>query len=227
MKIMLDAGHYGKYNPGCEKGYTEAEAMWRLHLLLKSELEKRGISTGTTRADEAKDLALTSRGKLAAGYDLFISLHSNAADSPEPDYPLAVVTLDGRADEAGKALSETAQRILKTVQPARTVTRRSSSGTGEYYGVLRGAAGAGVPGVIIEHSFHTNPASCAKLANGDTLAALAEAEAEALCRVYGIPERAHGNVTLCGVDIPGLREGGRTFLDAGALAEALAKAAES
>lgn len=42
-KICLDAGHYGQYNrsPAIPE-YYESEMNWKLHLLLKKELEKYG-----------------------------------------------------------------------------------------------------------------------------------------------------------------------------------------
>ena len=75
IKIMLDAGHYGKYNSGAIDGYYESEAMWTLHLLLKEELEKYGFIVDTTRGTQAKDLGVYARGQKAKGYDLFLSLH--------------------------------------------------------------------------------------------------------------------------------------------------------
>ena len=44
IKICLDAGHYGKYNqsPAVSK-YYESDMAWKLHLLLKKELEAYGI----------------------------------------------------------------------------------------------------------------------------------------------------------------------------------------
>ena len=62
--VCLDAGHYGKYNrsPAVPE-YYESEMNWKLHLLLKAELEKYGIKVITTRADKDKDLGLTARGR--------------------------------------------------------------------------------------------------------------------------------------------------------------------
>ena len=40
VKIMLDAGHHGNYNHSpVLDSYYESHAMWKLHLLLKQELE--------------------------------------------------------------------------------------------------------------------------------------------------------------------------------------------
>jgi len=76
----LDAGHFGKYNRSpVVPEYYESDMNWKLHLLLKAELEKRGIKVILTRQDKDKDLALVERGKMAEDADLFLSEHSNAA----------------------------------------------------------------------------------------------------------------------------------------------------
>ena len=67
IKICLDAGHYGKYNQSpANKKYFESEAMWKLTEYLKEELlTYKDVHVITTRKDQAKDLALYSRGQRA------------------------------------------------------------------------------------------------------------------------------------------------------------------
>ena len=56
-KICIDAGHYGKVNRSpVVPEYYESDMAWELHLLLKTELEKRGNSVITTRPAQAQDL---------------------------------------------------------------------------------------------------------------------------------------------------------------------------
>ena len=55
--------------------------MWKLHLYLKTELQSKGYEVGVTRTNGAVDLGLEERGMKAAGYDMFISLHSNASNT--------------------------------------------------------------------------------------------------------------------------------------------------
>lgn len=182
-KVCLDAGHYGNYNrsPGVP-AYYEGAQMWKLTQLLAAELQKRGISVIQTRTNQATDLALTSRGKMAKGCDLFVSLHSNAVGSSmneSVDYPLAVVMLNGSTDKIGKDLAACVATAIGTKQKGKTTTKAGSTG-GEYYGVLRGAAAVGVPGLILEHSFHTNTKAANWLLSDANLTKLAEAEAECI-----------------------------------------------
>lgn len=179
FKVCLDAGHYGNYNAGAVKGYYESVRMWKLTELLAKELTTRGITVIKTRSNQATDLALTSRGRKAKGCDLFLSMHSNAASVESVDYPVAYVPLNGTGTAIGQKLADIVADVMGTVQNGRTATRKGSGGA-DYYGVIRGAVAVGVPGVILEHSFHTNPKAAAWLMNDANLAKLAKAEADCI-----------------------------------------------
>ena len=179
FKVCLDAGHYGNYNAGAVKGYYESVRMWKLTELLAKELTGRGIAVIKTRSNQATDLALTSRGRKAKGCDLFLSMHSNAASAESVDYPVAYVPLNGTGTAIGQKLADIVADVMGTVQNGRTATRKGSGGA-DYYGVIRGAVAVGVPGVILEHSFHTNPKAAAWLMNDANLAKLAKAEADCI-----------------------------------------------
>lgn len=179
FKVCLDAGHYGNYNAGAVKGYYESVRMWKLTELLAKELTARGIAVIKTRSNQATDLALTSRGRKAKGCDLFLSMHSNAASVESVDYPVAYVPLNGSGTAIGAKLADCVCSVMETAQKGRTATRRGSTGA-DYYGVIRGAVSVGVPGVILEHSFHTNTKAAAWLMNDANLAKLAKAEADCI-----------------------------------------------
>lgn len=196
--VCLDAGHYGKYNRSpVVPDYYESDMNWKLQNLLKAELEKYGIQVNTTRADKAKDLALESRGKASNGCDLFISLHSNAANAEATKYVVAMYQVDdncGEMDEQSKAFAAMLAKTVGTVMglPYQTWTTKSSSdrdGNGykdDYYGVLRGAHTVHTPGVIIEHGFHTNTATAKWLLVDANLQKLAEAEAKTIAEWFDV-----------------------------------------
>ena len=188
--VTLDAGHYGKYNRSPAVGdYYESDMVWKLHLSLREELEKYGITVRLTRAEQAKDMGLSARGKASEGSDLFLSIHSNAVGNgvnESVDYPLAIVQLDGKGNELGTALAKTIQETMGTTQAGRITTRKGNGG--EYYGVLRGAAAVGTMGMILEHSFHTNTRATNWLLNDANLQALAQAEAKTIAAWFGLEE---------------------------------------
>lgn len=197
-KVCIDAGHYGKYNmcPN-NSAYYESDMVWKLHLLQKKYLEALGIEVITTRADKDKDLSLNSRGIAARGCDLFISDHSNAVGNgmnESVDYVAVyhlvddtTVTCDDISKEIAGIIAPVIADVMGTKQGYRVVTRKSDNdrnGDGmmndNYYGVLHASRSVGVPGLILEHSFHTNSAAVAWLLNDDNLDKLAKAESECI-----------------------------------------------
>ena len=191
-KIMLDAGHYGDYNrsPAVPE-YYESRMSWKLQGFLKSELESYGLTVGVTRGDQKTDLEVYRRGQKAAGYDMFVSLHSNAVGSYRNDnivYPIVYRLIDDHSGFADK-LSRTVESVMRTGANPRTGTRVLDSGR-EYYGVLRGAKSVGCDrAYIVEHSFHTAAAPAKWLLDEGNLARLAAAEAETIAAYFGIYEK--------------------------------------
>ena len=202
--IILDPGHSGYYFNASPvvNGYYESERMWKLTHLLKKELEEWGFKVKLTRESIYDDPELTARGRMAKGGDLFLSLHSNAAASEAPDAPwIIVLNPDGKTGideisrEVGEAIGPVVSGIMGVSAPyyyTKSVDfDRDGNGfiDDEYYGVLFGAKSVGVPGVIIEHSFHTNTKAATWLMSDDNLAELAKIEAAALAEFYEIPNK--------------------------------------
>lgn len=218
--VCLDAGHYGKYNKSpVVPEYYESDMNWKLHLLLKAELEKYGIQVKTTRANKANDLALEARGKASKDCDLFISIHSNAASNESAKYVAAMYQVDdncGATDEQSRMFALLFAEAVAAVMelPYNTWSTKSSAdrdGNGykdDYYGVLRGAHTVHTPGVIIEHGFHTNAATAKWLMIEANLKKLAVAEAKAIAEWFDVkkPEESAKKITY-NVVLPLLRKG--------------------
>ena len=183
MKVLLDAGHYALYNNSpCRTNpqYWESIMNWNLHLKIKARLEAMGVSVGITRQDRDTDMGVYARGLMAKGYDLMVSIHSNATGNSQPneaiDYPLAYCQISGAADEIGLALAIGVQKTMGTKQEGR-ITHRANEDGEDWYGVLRGAEDAGTVALILEHSFHTNTRSTEWLLKDENLDALADSDA--------------------------------------------------
>ncbi len=197
-RIMLDPGHYGKYNRSpIVPEYYESDFAWDFHLLLKAELEKRGCIVGVTRDDKNKDLEVTKRGSLGEGYHLLLSLHSNASSNPNKDRTAVYYQV-----QTGDKHEQVSLDIASSLAPAvnavmecegdwkvdAVLSSKDRDGDGykdDYYGVLRGASFAGCPAVIIEHSYHTNERATRWLMDEDNLKLLAEIEADAIVEFFG------------------------------------------
>lgn len=188
IKICLDAGHYGKYNRSpANKAYYESDMNWKLHLLLKEYLEEYGIEVILTRSNQANDLGLTARGRKSKGCDLFLSIHSNAVGSyvkESVDFPVVYVPLDGTGHKIGRLLADTIAEVMGTTQKGEVMTRKGNNG--DYYGVIRGAVSVGTPGLILEHSFHTNTRSTNWLLDEKNLDKMAKAEAKVIAEYFGL-----------------------------------------
>ena len=201
IKIMLDPGHdKAKYNQGAAPEYWEGAQMWALAKHLRPALEARGFIVGMTKSKCDQAVDVVARGRKARGYDVFLSLHSNACADKSVDRPVGIYFVDDNCsgiDEESKELavllSEVVAEVMGTRYKAQQYSQKSSrdrDGDGlrndDYYGMLYGAHQSGTPGVILEHSFHTNPAAAAWLLDDNNLRRLAEAEADALAEYYGM-----------------------------------------
>ena len=212
MKICIDAGHYGKYNQSpVNKKYWESEMSWKLHLLLKSELEAYGIEVITTRSAQASDLGLPARGRCAKGCDLFLSLHSDACNDPSVDRPTACCSVSGKANTLGRKLADTVARTMGTKQGGKIWNRVGSTGR-DYYSVLSGANAVGVAGILMEHSFHTNLRATNWLLDDDNLRKLAQAEAACIAEHYGIQKPQQGGQTAAQTPAQAPAEQGTGYL---------------
>lgn len=200
--ICLDSGHCRDANkcPAIPE-YSEAKVMWQLHLMLKAHLEALGAKVILTRPNQSVDKALKERGMTAKDCDLFISLHSNAVGNGMNEnvdhvavYHLVEdisTTCDDTSKEIAKVLAPVIANAMGTKQGYKILTRKSSNdrnGDGvlndNYYGVLNGARLVDVPGLILEHSFHTNSKSVRWLLQDANLDRLAKVEAEALAKYF-------------------------------------------
>ena len=101
---------------------------------------------------------------------------------------MVYVPLDGTGDKIGQLFVDQISIVMGTKQKGRIAVREGNSG--DYYGVIRGAADVGTIGLILEHSFHTNTRSARWLLDDANLARLAEEEAALLADYYGVLETA-------------------------------------
>lgn len=211
IKICLDAGHYGKYNRSpAVKDYYESEMNWKLHLLLRKYLIEYGFTVIQTRTDQARDMALTTRGKKSKGCDQFLSIHSNAVSggvmNESIDYPVVYKPISGAGSDLAEKLANCIAEVMETKQSGRTSSRKGNNG--DYYGVIRGAASVGVPGLILEHSFHTNTRATNWLLDESNLDKLAQAEAKVMAEHFSKQKNTESK-GVCDVELKVLKKGAK------------------
>lgn len=195
IKIMIDPGHYDHYNQSpVYSPYWESIMTWKLSNYLQRELQAFGAHADLTKSSLEEDPLLNDRGFSSKGYDFFISVHSNAGAYESMDQPLAFcyqnlpwTTIDDTSRELGGLLAEKISDVMQTNQKGGIAQR---AGTGdwdnngiiddEWYSVLFGARFVGTPGILLEHSFHTNYRATLWLYNDENLKTLAREEAEVI-----------------------------------------------
>lgn len=173
LTIVLDPGHVGQTEKGKPKGWKrgptglrEAEANLRVAQFLREFLETAGANVILTRDRDVDlglpdDVDLRQRADIGnrADADLFLSIHHNAAASPNANY--TTVFYHGGEDRSPASLPA-ARHILAGLNDALrleqhlgcAVTSDYALHDGDGFAVLRMSKG---PAVLSEASFHSNP----------------------------------------------------------------------
>lgn len=199
IKVMIDPGHnaYENQSP-VYSPYWESVMTWKLSNYLQEELQALGVHADLTKSTLEEKPALQPRGHKSKGYDFFISIHSNAASYSSMDKPIALcyqnlswTTIDDTSREIGALLASKVAEVMETNQKGEIFQRLSAEdrdGNGvwddEWYGVLCGARYVGTPGILLEHSFHTNYRATLWLYNDDNLKRLAKEEAAVIFQYF-------------------------------------------
>ena len=194
-KICIDPGHdSATYNRSkVVPEYCEGQRMWDLAQLLKKELEAKGAEVILTKKQVNQKVSLSARGKKSKGCNLFVSLHSNAASTQTPNWVTALHQVDDDCGAMDGKSCQIAQRLGEGVAALMGVKVKVKSRNSEhdrdengylddYYGVLRSSHSVGTPGVILEHSFHTNGDSARWLLSDSNLKQVAELEAQIIAQ---------------------------------------------
>lgn len=196
MKIVLDPGHGGadRANRG-PTGYIEADGVLDIALRLRTLLVNAGYEVLMTR-DKDETVELYRRAEMANQWQgqLFLSLHTNAADSTAN----GIETFHSFNGEWGRIFYEEAKRTAEVIQrrliqatgwrdrgiKTRLVTNTSSAIYGkDYYAVIRRSR---MPALITELGFHTNPNEEALLKTVGFRQKLAEALALGIQEAYPV-----------------------------------------
>ena len=152
-KIVIDQGHgYGTEHNRGGVLFNEGDQNYRFGVLLKKKIEEyEGVNVVLTRNNIKENPSLSARAKMGIGADLFISTHTNAADSTV------------RGMEIFRSKNNVSNVLLNRIQAMgvktlgtkdRGVKYRSYNG-GDYWGVFNWGNNARVK-MLIEWVFHTN-----------------------------------------------------------------------
>lgn len=195
IKVMIDPGHYSYYNQSpVYSPYWESVMTWKLSNYLQEELTALGVHADLTKESLDEDPSLNDRGFSSKGYDFFISMHSNATNYESADQPLAIIyqdlpwtDMDDISREMGELLANTVTEVMGTNQKGITYQKKGTEDwdkngimDDEWYSVLFGSRYVSTPGILLEHSFHTNYRAALWLYNDENLQKLAKEEAQVI-----------------------------------------------
>lgn len=192
--ILVDPGHGGTAaTDSFRVGPTGEREEWvdlRVALLLRDLLEEAGARVVLTREDDVP-VELRARADLARerSADVFISVHHNATADPEANFP--IVYYHGYASQnpagvkLGRHVAERLNEKLFAGQAEPTVVSDHVIFPGSGTAVLRHSYG--IPGVIGEASFFTNPAEEQRLRDPEHNRREAEAYVLALRDFFSEP----------------------------------------
>lgn len=201
IKILLDPGHYYGANR-MPNGYSEGTQMWKLYTYLRPILEAYGFEVGTTRYStyeypkdsKGKDY-VEGRGRMARGYDIMLSLHTNACNKESVNRPVVIYPISGKYKDLAGKLGAALQKEMG-LQNYQIYSKYNSKGNADYYGVIRGAWYVNVPCLIIEHTFHTNNAMAQWLKSDANLMRVAQCVADTVAKHYGYSMKKEDEIDM-------------------------------
>lgn len=193
-KIMLDPGHGegSAFNRGSKIG-NEGDNNYQFSLVLKKKLEAKGFIVGTTRKTSRSNPSLSARGQAAKGYDLFLSLHSNAGNSstrgvevfPDTNPVKDWHKLSANLASAISGALNTPNRGVRywSTKTGYQTGRSSAPKSSNYFGVLRDNLASSYA-ILLEFCYHTNLTDAK--AYVEKREQLADAVANTIAAWYGV-----------------------------------------
>ncbi len=194
--VILDPGHGGGESGAVSGGIVEKDVTWKIAKRVKEILDGTQGIQGILARNEWDNPSLYQRGLLAknAGADLLVSFHINASTSSNPSGAETYITGDTNSPrfyESSKILGESVLANLRNVgvptrvyrpilKPSTDGERYSDGFISDYYGIIRNPMYYGIPGVLIEHCYITNPHDRINFLNDWKINQMAEADAYAI-----------------------------------------------
>lgn len=195
--VVLDPGHGGSDPGASANGLIEKNLNLSVALACKSELEQyNGVTVYMTR-DSDVYVGLQERANKAKawGADVFVSLHMNSASAgangvevyyPNPNY-------NSEVHRKGEALADQIQQQLVSLGLGNRGSKEDPStenisfpdgSRADGYQVIRYNKLNGIPGIIVEHAFLTNPSDAGKLKDPDFVRKLGVADATGIANYF-------------------------------------------
>lgn len=205
LVVALDPGHSEGSDSGAigVNGAQEAVCNWKIADACKAELEKyaRVRVVMTRERYEYKTIEERAIAAIEAGADVVVSIHLNSAGGTAHGAEVYVpynasynqVTHEVGA-ELGKEILAELERLGLTNRGVKIRVINddddyayANGDDGDYYGIIRYARRANIPGIIVEHAFIDNSGDYNSFLNSDVkLQRLGEADAQGIVDAYSL-----------------------------------------
>ena len=212
--VALDPGHGGEDPGAMTDALNEADINWTIAQYCAAYLQQyEGVEVVFTRL-QSTNPSFENRALVAANAnaDIVVSLHINASEyageqgaytyypnetstwmyerTVVPGKLVAASVLDylvdlGLKDNGSWAYTLTMRDLRDAADPSSYFYPNDETGVSDYYAIIRWPRQYGIPAVLVEHAFITNPSDSQLLYMESFLKALGEADAKGILAVYG------------------------------------------
>ena len=194
--VILDPGH-GGYDVGAVAGgIQEKDVNWKIATRVKEILDAEPEITGILSRSENECPELAERAQVAKnnGADLLVSFHINSSTNSRVSGSEVYITANTNSTRFYQASNTLGQAVLANLasvgvpshiyRPIIKYTEEnryySDGFLEDWYGIIREPMYYGIPGMIIEHCYISNPYDRANYLNDAKINQMAEAEAKAI-----------------------------------------------
>lgn len=173
VKILLAQGHgAGSAHNRGGLYFNEGDNNFYYSLVLKEEMDKyKGVQVDLTRKNITDNPTLAQRSRMGVGYDLYWSIHSNAAEAFVRGSEVWD-SVEGKTPELAKAMCDATANLFK--HNNRGVRYKEGKKGWNWYGELRGNKAKSA--MIVENGFHTNHEDCLFFKNNHRHLAIIQAK---------------------------------------------------
>ena len=196
--IVIDPGHGGS-DAGAVSSITgdkEKDLNWNIAVALKAELQTySGVKVYLTRgsAEFQSNVGRAGVGR-EMGADYLISIHNNSSTSQSPSGVVCYGTVVPQYKETAKkmavAISAEVNKLGIKLYSGGYATRGSSySSTADFYTFLGEASRCGIPSIIIEHCYISNPSDAAFVHKLENQYKMGAADATGIAKTLGLTKR--------------------------------------
>ena len=214
--VVLDPGHDGSHGGTSGNGVAESEVNLKIAQYCKEELQKySGVTVYMTRDSQTCPYGGSSvgaktcnEGRVAfaksVGANIYVSLHNNSASSES----VSGVEIYYPNTNYNPSVSQTGEELASQILRQLTALGLKNRGTkirtckdtvpeyqypdgsqADYYAVIRNCKKEGIPAIIVEHAFVTNPSDVSNyLSTDEQLKKLGVADATGIAQYYNLKQ---------------------------------------